>query len=60
MEVLKEGGVAADLQVTGIADLELLEFDQVLENKGLAEEQEGSGSERTDLEAELKVVHFGA
>jgi hypothetical protein len=52
--------VAADLQVTGIADLELLEFDQALGNKGLAEEQEGSGSERTDLEAELKVVHFGA
>lgn len=51
--------MTADLEVTGIADLGLLEFDQVLENKGLAEGQEASGSEKTDLEAELKVVHFG-
>lgn len=53
--------MTADLQVIGIADLEFLEFDQVqLGNRGLAEEQEGSDSGSTDLDAELKVVRFEA
>lgn len=56
---LEEGGQAADLEVIGIDDLGLLEFDQALGNKGLSEGQEGSGSEKTDLEVELHVVHFG-
>lgn len=57
---LEEGGPSADLEVIGIADLGLLDSDQEVGNKGLAEGQEGSGSEKTDLEVELYVVHFGA
>ena len=60
MVALEAAELAAGLEVIGIADLELLEFDQGLGNKGLAEEREGSGSERTDLDVELYVVHFGA
>lgn len=60
MVALEEGGPSADLEVIGIADLGLLDFDQAVGNKGLAEGQEGSGSEKTDLEVELYVVQFGA
>lgn len=43
--VLVDGAEAAEVEVVDIADLGLLEFDQVVESKGHAEKQGESGSE---------------
>lgn len=54
-EVPQVEDVAAVLKAVGIADLGFPEIEQVVGSMDLSEEQLGFGSERIDLEVEVKV-----